>query len=169
MKDDAPAPKRIPKKRRVLESAQTLDRWIAEWLDRDDLTPSERRRLEVERERRKAARLMPDTDVGLLIGPEGITPAQATTIATMLPQLAPTSVVFCGSMSRRLAGELPDNVAMASAPDFQAVVRAADVVIAAPKKPHEQAAQVGVWAGVKYAKHRSVPVRIVLPNGEEAS
>lgn len=169
MKDDAPAPRRIPKKRRVLEDTNaTLDRWLAEWLDRPDLTPSERRRVQEERERRKQARRAPeDVTVGVLVGREGMTPEQTDYIAGYCLTLPASAVVCVGSLPRKLAVRL-DGIAIVGAPDDQAVVRSADVVIAAPKKPHEPTTQVGVWAGVKYAKHRSLPVRVVLPNGEEA-
>lgn len=166
-KDDTPTPAVVPTKRRPVREA--LDKWLAEWLTRDDLLPSTRRLLEGERERRRKARKAgPDVDVGLLIGAEGTTPDQLAFIVGYLVTTGPASIIHAG-VSKRLAAEFPDGVPEVGAPDFEAVVRAATVVLAAPKEPAEpNGPKAGVWAGVKYARHRGVPVRIVLPDGKEA-
>ena len=162
MKDDAPVPKKVPTKRRQLEAA--LDRWLAVWWV-GDLTPSERRRVHEERERRKRRAARPDRNVGLLIGPEGATPAQATAIIDAASDA--THVSYYGQATRLLRAGLPP-VPVLELPDAQDVVRASNVVVAAPKEPSEPAGpKAGVWAGVKFARHRGVPVRVILPSGKE--
>jgi FAD/FMN-containing dehydrogenase len=46
-------------------------------------------------------------------------------------------------------------------------VRQATAVVAAPKEPEKPDRVEGVWEAVRYARHRRVPVRVVLPNGDE--
>jgi hypothetical protein len=136
MKDDAPTPATIPTKRRQIRKA--LDRWIAEWLAREDLTPAQRMRIEYERKRRR----QPERGLVLLIvGREGMTPPQRARVTELAPSVAAL---------------LPED-------DGRAMIRDASAVIAAPR------ARAGgdVWDAVRYARHRRVPVRVVLPNGEE--
>lgn len=146
MKEDALVPEKVPKKRRQLEAA--LDRWLPVWLERDDLTPSERRRVEEERERRRRNRDGEPTTLGLLIGAEGMTPEQRLALAEYKAAMKPASVIEGG--------------------DFQAVVKASTVAFAAPRHAREpKSGEPGVWAGIRYARHRKVPVRVILPSGKE--
>lgn len=165
MKTDAPTPATVPTKRRQLHDA--LDRWLAEWLTRDDLTHSERQRVEAERERRKRVRGMSaEAVVGVLIGAEGATPEQLAYISGYLLTMDPVAVCHAG-VARRVAQAFRtlDEI---GAPDMGAVVRNADVVLAVPAHAREPAREEsGVWAAIRYARHRKVPVRIVLPNGTE--
>lgn len=143
MKEDAPTPLAIPHKRRQLEAA--LDRWIVEWLTRDGLAPSVRRRLVEERARRRIAGHQ--ARLGLLVDPAGMTPAQKLALAEYRADVDPAEVIA--------GGELSD------------VVRRSTIVFAAPRHAHEPApGEPGVWAAIRYARHRKVPVRIVLPNGK---
>jgi hypothetical protein len=160
MKDDAPAPDEIPTKRRQLHDVP--DYWLAVWASRDNLTNTERARVGEERDRRKHARRQQDVTVGVLVGPEGATPEQTEYIVGYLLTLGATTIVAVdlpAKIERRL-----DGIPVAGAPDFQVVVRASDVVLAAPRA--SQAAGV-VLDGIRYARHRRVPVRVVLPNGME--
>ena len=164
MKDNAPTPAEVPTKRRQVREA--LDRWLAEWIARDDLLPSTRRLLEREREDRKRRRRQQDINVGLLIGPEGSTPDQTAFIVGYVLSMGPTSIVHAG-ISNRLASMFPAELPEVGAPDYRTVVRNSTFVVAAPKETAEPSGpKVGVWAGVKYARDRGVPVRIVLPNGK---
>lgn len=165
-KDDVETPQRPPSKRRQLQSADVLDTWLAVWATDDNLTPSERRRAQDERDRRKAARRREDAIVGVIVGPEGATPAQSAYITGYLLTLPATGVCHAG-VSRGIARAFPPGVAEIGAPDWQAVVRVADVILAAPKEQSEPVQKLGVWSAIRYARHRNVPVRIVLPNGEE--
>lgn len=162
MKEDVgPLPERPPAKRRQLE--QTPDLWIAQWLAGDTLTPSERRRLEVEKQRRKDAR--PERVVGVLVGHEGVTPEQFHSLLAAVLALNPTGIVHPGLQSRLhmqlRALEVPLTVL---AGDFQGVVKAANAVLVAPR---EQApTDSAMWEMLRYAKHRSLPARAVLPDGQ---
>jgi hypothetical protein len=148
VKEDAPAPLAIPTKRRQLDAA--LDRWIAEWLDRTNLNPSTRRMLEEERERRKVVRKTgPPARVGILEAREGMTPEQRAALNEWRAQFNGASEIRSG--------------------DYQAVVKASSAVFAAPRHAREpKSGEPGVWAGIRYARHRKVPVTVVLPNGKEA-
>jgi hypothetical protein len=165
MKDDVDVPAEIPRKRRALEG--WLDKWIAVWLARDDLTPFERRRLEVEKKRRRKAQ--PDVKVGIVIATEGLTPEQRDYVTGFLVTSHPTELhVRLGDAPRlRKAIIGHEDVAATAHPDHKDVVRAATVVVAAPKEPERPDHVEGVWEAVRFAKHRKTPVRIVMPNGEE--
>jgi hypothetical protein len=139
MKDDAPTPATVPTKRRHIRAA--LDRWLAEWLARDDLTPAQRMRLDYERKRRRKPKR---GLVLLIVGREGMTPRQRAHVAELAPDVAAL---------------LPDD-------DGRAMIKEASAVIAAPKSRTPAGL---VWDAVRYAKHRGVPVLIVLPNGEETT
>jgi hypothetical protein len=90
-RDDVPVPEEVPRKRRVLEDESvTLDRFLAVWAARPDLTPSDRRRVEDERYRRK--RLSPIVCLGVLVGREGMTPAQRQAFAEYREQIKATEV-----------------------------------------------------------------------------
>lgn len=167
MKTDVPElPDRVPAKRRQVE--QLLDVHIAMWLAGDTITPSQRRRLEQEKARRRA--LAPERPVGLLIGREGVTPAQHETVVGLIAKAAPTQIHHPG-----VAGPLhtackrigPVEVHRDVRSDVNAmknVVRRSQLVIAAPKD-HMPSKDGSVWDAARYARHRSIAVQIVLPNG----
>jgi hypothetical protein len=72
-KEDVPPLGPVPKKRRQLEGA--LDVHVAMWLDSDGLTPSERRRVQEEKDRRRRARRDgPAVTLGFSGTREGMTP-----------------------------------------------------------------------------------------------
>jgi hypothetical protein len=177
MRDDVEVPETIPAKRRQLEDTSVvLDKWIAVWLARDDITPSERRRLEAEKARRKA--LKPERVVGLVVAREGMTPRQLVAVLDALLAWKPTSVVHTRLVPRvhgvlmaacrnigahaTLIADVRDEDAAA-----RSVVHAADAVIAAPREQDVQTyATPGVWATIGLARHRRLPVAVVLPSGE---
>lgn len=142
MKDDAPTPEKIPTKRRQLREA--LDRWLVEWLTRPTITPAEAKRVERERARRKT--LKPTTVVGVLAGREGLTPEQREYVRGYFVDMDPT-VMQTGTEA-----------------ELSNIVRSSNVVVAAPPRSVKTGA---VWEAVRLAKHRHVPVRVVLPNGKE--
>lgn len=147
MKDDAPTPNAVPRKRRDMHDA--LDRWIAEWLARSNLTVAERERLEAEKARRKLTRgRRPDVVLGVLVDREGMTPAQNKALKDYVAETGATRELSSG--------------------DHKAVVRVATILFAAPKHARQPAnGEPGVWAAIRYARHRRVPVRVVLPNGKD--
>lgn len=168
MKDDVEIPPEPPRKRRVLEDpGQTLDRWLAVWATNESLPPSARRRAQDERDRRK--RLAPDVRVGVIVGEEGMTPPQRSRVLELVG--GATELHYHGdrqSHLRSLMLPLDDlNVRMVLHSDDQEIVRAASTVVAAPKEPEKPNVVAGVWAGVRYAKHRRLPVRVVMPDGSE--
>jgi hypothetical protein len=164
-KEDVKELPQIPAKRRQIE--QMLDLHIAMHLARDDITPGERKRLQIEKERRK--KLRPDKRVGIILGVEGATPQQIDVILEMLGDLNPTEVhytrlpkaLYRAVLSK--ASKLKEHTLWNNAQD---VARNSDVVIAAPKETREPTGfKQGVWAYIKYAKHRSIPTTVVLPDG----
>lgn len=91
-KEDVEVPERPPAKRRQLEAA--LDLWLAVWLDRSDLTPSERRRVEEEKARRKTASRRPfPVVVGFTGTREGMTPRQRAFVMSALQGWQATGVL----------------------------------------------------------------------------
>ena len=176
MKDDVEVPDEIPSKRRALHDA--LDVWIATWLAHPNLTPADRRRLQAEKDRRRAMRRVEALTVGLIAAEAGMTPHQfvavlkalqgsgATSVLhTRLPRRAHGTIVgACNAMgaSHTLVADIRDEQAAA-----RAIVHEADVVIAAPRETTAQTyATPGVWSIIGLAHHRRLAVLVVFPNGE---
>lgn len=168
MKDDAPAPERIPTKRRQIEDAPA--HWLREWLGKEDITFREKKRIEKEIQRRKD--LLPDVKIGIVVGKEGVTPAQLRSIDDYLQLIGPTEILHAGVSSRlhqvcRRIG-VPVTVIQHPRESPQAeVVKRSTTVVAAVKEPYTPEQKFGVWGLVKYAKHRKVPVRVYTPDGKE--
>ena len=165
MKDDVGEPGPVPTKRRALHDAPAV--WLAKWLERDDLTTRERKLVEAEKERRKST--SPDVRVGLIIPAEGVTPKQLDALREALPALNATEVHHGGVPSRvhtacRMLGVPVIHHDEPVGRDHE-VVKASSIVVAAPKETRAPVQKVGVWEVIKYAKHRSVPVRVVMPDG----
>lgn len=157
MKDDAPVPAEIPRKRRALEAAP--DVWLAQWLGGAyPLVPSQRARLEAEKARRQRIRRSQNRVATIVVGHEGQTPDQKRAVAEALRTFEPTAVY-------RATGDYNAT---------RTLIREADLVIAAPRESAPPAdKQVrdrsSVWIAVDYAKHRRVPVKIIMPNGKEGT
>lgn len=166
MKTDLPdTPLHPPAKRRALEQAPDL--WIAQWLAGDDLTPSERRRVEEVKARRRA--LVRDMRVGLVVGDAGVTPPQLLALADALGGSGATEIHHAGVTSRvhSACKAVGVPVVVHHGETLQHVVRVSDTVIAAPKETYEPERKTGVWDIIRYAKHRNLAVTIIMPDGEK--
>jgi hypothetical protein len=173
--DVGPRPEVVPKKRRQIEELPDL--WIAEWLAGDDIAPGERKKLTAEKERRKTLR--PDVVLGVVCCDENATPEQLRTLREVLARIAPTEVhqhPLPGKVNH-LVRSLGVPVTVHSRAGMRnellryEVVRKATVLVAIQKETTVQplAAVTGVPAAIGLAKHRSMPVRIILPNGTEVT
>jgi hypothetical protein len=168
MKEDAPVPDDIPRRRMALKTVPDL--WIATWLARDDIAPSDRKRLEALKAERRAA--VPDRPVGVVVGEEGMTPKQLATFKDVIVKSGATEIHHPGvsssvhGMCKSLG--VPVEVHH-DVRDFHAgnieVVKASKFVIAAPKGAAMGGRRKTVWDHVRYAKHRSVPVKVIMPDG----
>jgi hypothetical protein len=171
-KDDviADMPATVPTKRKALKEAP--DVWLAIWASDKSLPPSQRKRAQAERDERKAA--VPDRRVGLLLGQEGLTPEQFDRLKELLATSGATEVHHPGVASRvhtacRSLGVpvMPHrDVRVGDDERAKLVCRAltgqsADRVYAFPPAGRAE----GLWDGIRYAKHRSIPVIVVLPDG----
>ena len=154
MKEDiGPAPELVPRKRRALEAVPDL--WLAQWSGRT-LAPSVLRRVSEERARRKA--LVPDRAVGVLLGREGITPAQRQ----MIPELMPADTTeIHANHSVPLA--TPGRMITFHA-DPRDVVKLSKFVVVATRSFKDDNADP-MWEWVRYARHRKVAVKVVRPDG----
>jgi hypothetical protein len=163
VKEDVEMPLVVPQKRKQLEAA--LPQWLAVWATDESQPPSARKRAQAERDRRKA--LVPDVRVGVIVGEEGMTPVQREVVAGVMASATelhwPAGAVK--HLRRALAGL--DDIPGHPHEDVREVVRQATAVVAAPKEPEKPDRVEGVWEAVRYARHRRVPVRVVLPNGDE--
>lgn len=145
-KEDIEIRKRPPRKRKHLE--QALDVELATWENDPKLTPSERRKAHHERDRRKEA--ADETIVVLLRPREGLTPEQ-----------------------RKMAGELVKDADVnrfwGGSGAYQPTIKGATLVVACPKEMTrpEQAPGGSVWAAARYARHRNIAVRVIMPDGTE--
>lgn len=169
-KDDVEIPAEVPKKRKVLESPQTLDKWLAVWANDPNQPPSARTRAQGERDRRR--RLVPDVRVGVIVGEEGMTPAQRDGVLERVMAAGPTQLVVLAPRMRHLrmllnAVAAGETVGLLTCEDDQALVRESTTLVAAPKETEKPGVVAGVWEAVRYAKHRRLPVRVVMPDGEE--
>lgn len=175
-KEDVPPLGPVPHKRRAIENA--LDVHIAMWLAEKEfrLTPSERKKLEAEKERRK--RLDKTVTAGVIVGAEGVTPGQAEGLLEALETIRATEILHAWIPSKlhqaikRIAPVQVVHDHVEHGEDAwlvrnQDIIKRSTVVVAAPKEfsePHQKSS--GVWAAIKYAKHRGVPVIIVSPGGK---
>lgn len=175
MKDDVgPLPDAVPKKRRQIE--QIADLHLAMWLDEGSgITPLERKKLTAEKERRKF--LKPDVLLGVICAEEGATPEQLRKLREVLPRIAPTKIhqhPLPGKVNH-VVKSLGVPVSVHSMkPGYQMasmgeVVRESTVVVAITKETEKYLSGSGspVAMSIKLAKHRSTPVRVILPSGEE--
>lgn len=167
-KDDlGEAPLEVPKKRRVLE--QMPDLWLAQWLARDTLTPSERRRIAEQRQTRKDRKGKEEVKLGIVAAAEGATPEQKNMLREMIEGYAPTEIhryqLPRYIHSRMLVHMGAPILAEESNND---VVRHSTVVIAVAKETVEPLHKDDnpVWSAVKYARHRKIPVKVILPDGK---
>lgn len=189
MKDDVETPARPPAKRRQLEDA--LDLWLAVWLSRDDLTPSERRRVEEEKARRRSATARSAT-YGFTGTQAGMTPAQRAAVREIVAGATEAHHGDCvgadeqfHSICRGLGIPVvlhpPDNGAKRAfckgairaervKPYLERdrdIVRVTSELVATPKEMREPTAirAGGTWFTIRYAWARGSPVRVVLPDG----
>lgn len=167
MRDDAlpDGPGPVPRKRRQLE--RVLDVQLALWLAGDELTPSERRRVEAEKQRRKTA---PEPlPVAVVLGHEGMTPTQREVISNLLTRghgARPTEIHHNGSRAvHALAKLMKADSVRHWTEDDRDIIKAAEWVIAAPKEKRSPVRPRGVWATVRYARDRGLPVAVVTPDG----
>lgn len=159
--DVGDAPELVPKKRRQLEQAPDL--WLAQWLARDSLTPSERRRVQEQKAERRSA--VEAKNVGIIISREGVAPKQLDMLVTVVRDLKPTSLHHT-----RLPSKVHQALRMGVAHflyerpigNFQEIIKASDTVVVCPNGESGP-----IWEQVKYARHRRLPVRVIMPNGEE--
>lgn len=168
-------PQEVPKKRRQVETA--LDIHIAMWLSSDDLTSSERKRLEREKQRRKS--LTPEKTVGILVGQEGITPAQEKKLFDIVEayqteqrvQYIYTVPQDQPKLRRKLHYSTDEaTIVTIVATDLKEIVYQSTQCLAFPKESEEPVQKIAeVWAAIRHAKHRSMPVRIIMPDGNEAN
>jgi hypothetical protein len=156
--DVGPLPDTVPRKRRQIEALADLH--IAMWLASDDLAPGDRKRLEAEKQRRKTS--TPEHPVGVLIGSGGCSPAQ---LAALEGALAGATEVHHPGVASRVhttcKGVAP---VVIHRDDLRAVVLHSKGVVALPTTTTPSAVSP-VWSMVKYAKHRSLSVKVVLPDG----
>jgi hypothetical protein len=163
--EDLPA--QIPKKRKQIQELLSIH--IAMWLDSDIPTPSERRKLEEEKRRRKNK--APDKVVGLLVGDYGMTPLQLETLKQLLAESGATEIRHSGVSSRihTACKEIAPVVYHDQTKELDPyeVIKTSDMIIATPKEPRAQPYSTpGMWSHIGYAKNRSLPVRIIYPDGE---
>lgn len=173
MKDDVgPAPEQVPKKRRQLEEVPDL--WLRQWLGRDTLTPSERRRVQDQIDTRRAKQ--PDRKVGIIVGREGMTKQQVLALSSFVQKVQATefhhvwhpfkplhTICVRSGVPTVVHGEGRSALEQSSE-----VVKVSDLVVAIVKENTEPKQKVGdsAWGMVKYAKHRRTPVVVIKPDGK---
>lgn len=183
MKDDIPPlPDLVPKKRRHIENILPVH--LAMWLDEGSgITPLERKKLSLEFERRKL--LKPEVKLGVVVGSEGMTPPQFRTFQRVLPGMAATEVHFPRLPSKvyQVVKKLDIPCSLHGDPelyDYRLMLRECTVIIATPKETFRykpgttpelskvlESMQGGLWDMIRFARNRSLPVKVILPDGKE--
>jgi hypothetical protein len=164
--DAPPLPDTFPKKRRQIEEA--LDIHLRLWVEMEGLPPGQRRKAQEEIERRR--RLRPDVKLAIIAGPEGVTPEQVRVSAGIFKRIEPTHVLVVGQ-ARKLARlfvdiEYDGPLQFSKPEDVRDVLRNATVAVCYPKETFNPNVVDGVWDAVRFAKHRSIPVRAIMPDGK---
>lgn len=189
-KQDVPPLGPVPKKRRRLQ--QALDVHLAMWNASTTLTPSERRRVQEERARRRhnEQRVI----VGFTGTREGMTKPQLATVCSLLGVvgvdeghhgdcvggdaqfhglcMGRVPVVIHPPANARLRAWCKGAFRVEQAKPFlernKDIVRESTVLIGAPKEMHEPNTIVGsgTWSTIRYGWSRAIPVYVVLPDGE---
>lgn len=150
-----------------------LDVHLAMWVTSETLTPSEIRRVQEERERRKRLQKRSER-VGLLIGPEGVTNEQLAKLAEALTgQRGSMNEIWHPGVQRNVHSLCKSfGVAVEVHPDtdrvraWKIIVRNSTRLLAFPRSAQDPHLEDDVWAMVRYAKHRDVPVSVFIPSGE---
>lgn len=190
MKEDVEIPERPPRKRRQME--QALDVWLATWAAREDLTPSERRRVEDEQRDRKLRRQRERVVAGFSGTREGMTPPQRAQLRKLIAagvdeahhgDCIGADVAFHDDVTRAhidVVVHPPEDAryrafchGIRSEPALpflernKEIVKAATVMWFAPKEQREPepGRGQGTWSTVRYARRRGVPAIILLPDG----
>lgn len=181
MKTDLPpAPGSPPAKRRVLQDRNmTLNAWLHQWAADESLPPGARLKATEELERRKAEDRKTFVEVGVLVGPEGATPQQVTVFAEWWAKVGATRLEVGSAFPvasedqrnlpkaprlRDVVGDMPRTThhARSEEEELKQVVVASSTIVALPPRISPTGT---VWNAVGYAKHRKVPVTVILPNG----
>lgn len=160
MKDDAPPPRHPPKKRYQLENQSKMpDLWLAIWANDTKLSDDERERVQEERDRRKA--LKPDLIIGIIVDQEDVTPPQLKVLKEQLANAGATEIHHVWAPRRVASACRRVGIPVTAHRTMHEVVQQSMRVIAAPRGP----ADTPAWEAVKYAKHRRLPVTVILPSG----
>jgi hypothetical protein len=166
--DIPPLPAHPPKKRKAME--QVLDIHLAIWANGTGLTPSEYRRVNEERERRKQFRVVNER-IGVVLGREGTTPEQQEKLRELLSGRRIASVLhpwvpgpvhhICAQGSKGatviVVGDPKTDVRDA----WKTVVKNATLVIAFPRGEDGE-----LWDTIRYTRHRNIPIIVIMPSGE---
>lgn len=170
--DVADVPAAPPRKRRQLEVVPDL--WLAVWLDSEELTPSEQRRVAEEKARRKRLKATAQHRLGLIVTEHGLTPVQLEATIKAIAASGATEVHHGGVTSKLHNAAREIGVVRHTEPGWrysaqrdQEIIRECDAIIACPKELTTQPyATPGVWSAIGYARHRGLPVTIISPAGE---
>jgi hypothetical protein len=164
--DVPPLPERPPRKRTQMEKA--LDIHLAMWAHSESLTPSDKRRVEEERARRKRTQKRTER-IGLVYSAAGITPQQQTELTDALngrrehltaiwhPWVRSAVHSLCKSFGVPVESIKERDMVIA----WKTVIRNTTLVFVLPRGEESEE-----WEMVRYAKHRNTPVEVIMPNGE---
>lgn len=166
MKEDAPAPERVPTKRAQLAAAPPL--WLRQWSERTDLHPNEVKRVQKEIERRKEAEKQPTVKLAIITGNEGLTPKQLREVPKLIRRIQPTELRLIGQTKKVMPLIDHRMVRVQAFPETivtRNVIRDSTVAIMFPKEGTKPNQVDGVWDAVRFAKHRNIQTRVIMPDG----
>jgi hypothetical protein len=158
--EDLPA--EVPRKRRELE--RVPDVWLRLWKEKHQI-PSIQARIDAEIERRKKATR--ERRVGVLLMEAGYTRDQAASLVRELASAGATEVTHAGVPSRihTICKAVGVPVVLRQG-EPREVIANSDLVIALSNTPTVRPySSGGIWSLIGSARHRSVPVLIIMPDG----
>lgn len=134
---------------------------------RDDLHPNERKRVINEIQRRKDEQ--PSVRLAIITGGEGITPSQLRKFPELLERIQPTELRMVGQTKKLMPFVDHKMVRLQAFHDLmitRTALRDSTVAIFFPKEEKKPTKKVdGVWDAYRFAKHRNIQCRVVMPDG----
>lgn len=158
--EDVEIPARPPRKRLAMAKAPAL--WLQLWANDQALSPIDRLNAQSEIDRRKV--LTSEKVMGVVVDLTGMSPPQWEALVEAVDKESPTGYMMLASTFgnlRKAARKWPWTVAGS----YHEIVLQTQLIycFARPGRPEGV-----VYDAMRYAKHRKVPVHLILPTGEES-
>lgn len=106
--------------------------------------------------------MTPSITLGILTDYAGVAPRQLTAVSEEVEKINGLKEVLA---TRSLKLGLKDTLYIIET-DLRTIVRNVDRVIACPRQMTTPNQKQGVWDAIRFAKHRKLPLVVVMPSGD---